>query len=190
MGCPSIRHAGTGASGTRAIELGVSVFSPQESPRSCGPISRQVPRTTAGSAQPTRGRLNYPAPAFEMSPPRPAHPASPDALRLAERTIAWLSRSRRSSKGYDHRTDSSKCMVRISSINVRGNQSRNERHYLSADWTGSRSNSGQFFSIHFTASLTVRNLRDTRLFAVEGGLSSLFCGWSAIGSSNSTEVPS
>lgn len=37
---------------------------------------------------------------------------------VAERTLAWLGRSRRLSKDYERRTDSSACMVRISSIHL------------------------------------------------------------------------
>ena len=37
---------------------------------------------------------------------------------VAERTFAWLGRSRRLSKDYERRTDSSECMIRISSIHL------------------------------------------------------------------------
>ena len=37
---------------------------------------------------------------------------------VAERTFAWLGRSRRLSKDYERRTDSSACMIRISALHL------------------------------------------------------------------------
>ncbi len=47
---------------------------------------------------------------------------------VAERTLAWLGRSRRLSKDYERRTDSSACMVRISSIHLMLKRLTEHRH--------------------------------------------------------------
>jgi len=56
---------------------------------------------------------------------------------IVERSLAWLGRSRRLSKDYERRTDSSEAMIRISSVHLMlkrltGHQHQPAFHYLVA----------------------------------------------------------